>query len=179
MRWAVSFYDYHRQNPTPEGWVKRSNPVCSFAHPGEYTEALGLAPETVRQLEAECATLVQPGETYWHHLTTMSETDGLRFMTYMNIFGTRSDLARSAANARFLEQAAPARVTTLWMDEVVADLETSMARLADFLVSGLAAETSGGQRRRLTEALVERLGSALVEAEAADYSRKRAGSLSR
>ena len=30
--WAISSYDYHRQHPTPEAWVKHAKPMCAFKH---------------------------------------------------------------------------------------------------------------------------------------------------
>jgi len=186
--WALSFYDYHRQDPTPEGWVKVYKPTCTFKHRNGWNasaEVLGLDTETVGQLVAACTALVQPGKTYWQHLSTLTEENGLRLMAFMNIFGGESsaacgDLTRSAANALSFRAAAdtpdvmPPLVANLWMDAVLHDLAVAMAGLADFLVSSLGRDVShrAGERRRLAEALVERLGSALVTAQEADYQKK-------
>jgi len=186
--WALSFYDYHRQDPTPEGWVKVYKPTCTFKHRNGWNasaEVLGLDTKTVGQLVAACTALVQPGKTYWQHLSTLTEADGLRLMAFMNIFGGENilaggDLTRSAANALSFRAAAdtpdamPPLVANLWMDAVVHDLAVAMAGLADFLVSSLGRDAShrAGERRRLAEALVERLGSALVTAQEADYQKK-------
>ena len=71
------------------------------------------------------------------------------------------------------------------MDEVVHDLKAAIAGLTDFLVSSLrrdAGWTSRGEASKsginlhLAEALVERLGSALVTAKITDYREKSNGS---
>ena len=186
--WAISSYDYHRQDPTPESWVKHAKPACTFKHRNGWnasTEVLGLDSETVGQLVAACTALVQPGKTYWQHLSTLTEADGVRLMAFMNIFGGElgaacGDLTRSAANALSFRAAAatpdvmPPLVANLWMDAVVHDLAVAMAGLADFLVSSLGRDAShrAGESRRLAEALVERLGSALVTAQEADFQKK-------
>ena len=59
--WAISSYDYHRQDPTPESWVKHAKPACTFKHRNGWnasTEVLGLDSETVGQLVAACTALV-------------------------------------------------------------------------------------------------------------------------
>jgi hypothetical protein len=190
--WAISSYDYHRQDPTPEAWVKFAKPKCAFKHRNGWNmsaEVLRLDAMTVAKLMAACKALVQPGETYWQHLSTLPEWDGLRLMAFMNILGgdnhvSAGDLTRSAANALSLKRAAsatpdvtPPLVTTLWMDEVLHDLKATMAGVADFLVSSL--RSGAGQdeeRRRLTEALVQRLASALVTAQTTSYQKKSNGS---
>ena len=183
--WAISSYDYHRQDPTPESWVKHAKPACTFEHRKGWnasSDVLGLDSETVGQLVAACTALVQPGKTYWQHLSTLTEADGVRLMAFMNIFGGElgGDLTRSAANALSFRAAAatpdvmPPLVANLWMDAVVHDLAVAMAGLADFLVSSLGRDAShrAGESRRLAEALVERLGSALVTAQEADFQKK-------
>ena len=188
--WAISSYDYHRQDPTPESWVKHAKPACTFQHRKGWnasTEVLGLDSETVGQLVAACTALVQPGKTYWQHLRNLTEADGLRLMAFFNIFGTDGgfrwrfsdggDLTRSAANALSFRAVAatpdvmPPLVANLWMDVVIQDLAVAMAGLADFLVSSLGRDASHrtGERRRLADALVEQLGSALVTAQEAVY----------
>ena len=184
--WAVSSYDYHRQDPTPEGWVKHAKPECTFKHRNGWNasaEVLRLDTETVAKLVAACTALVQPNTTYWQHLSTLTEADGLRLMAFMNILAGKrlGDLTRSAANALSLKrwtvsdtpEVTPLLVTNLWMDEVMHDLKAAMAGLADFLVSSLRRDAGHqGERRRLAEALVERLGSALVTAQTTDFYRK-------
>ena len=109
----------------------------------------------------------------------------MRLMAFMNIFGGEigaacGDLTRSAANALSFRAAAatpdvmPPLVANLWMDAVVHDLAVAMAGLADFLVSSLGRDAShrAGESRRLAEALVERLGSALQAAQEADFQKK-------
>ena len=190
--WAVSAYDYHRQQPTPEGWVKHATPVCAFKHRDGWNasaEVLRLDAKTVAKLMAACTALVQPNKTYWQHLSTLPEWDGLRLMAFMNILGgdiqhANGDLTRSAANALSLRRAAsatpdvtPPLVTTLWMDEVLHDLTAAMAGVAEFLVSSLRSGAGHhGERRRLTEALVQRLASALVTAQTMSYQKKSNGS---
>ena len=125
------------------------------------------------------------------HLSTLPESDGLRLMAFANILGgdvtwpLGGDLTRSAANALSLKrwtafatpEVTPLLVTNLWMDEVVHDLKAAMAGLADFLVSSLRRDAGHqGERRRLAEALVERLGSALVTAQTTDYREMSNGS---
>jgi len=184
--WAVSSYDYHRQDPTPEGWVKHAKPECTFKHRNGWNasaEVLRLDTETVAKLVAACTALVQPNTTYWQHLSTLTEADGVRLMAFMNILAGKrlGDLTRSAANALSLKrwtvsdtpEVTPLLVTNLWMDEVMHDLKAAMAGLADFLVSSLRRDAGHqGERRRLAEALVERLGSALVTAQTTDFYRK-------
>ena len=45
--------------------------------------------KTVAKLMAACTALVQPGSfyTYWQHLSTLPQWDGLRLMAFMNILG--------------------------------------------------------------------------------------------
>ena len=192
--WAVSSYDYHRQDPTPEAWLRHAKPACSFKDRNGWNasaEVLRLDTETAAKLVAACTALVQPGKTYGQHLSTLPESDGLRLMAFANILGgdvtwpLGGDLTRSAANALSLKrwtafatpEVTPLLVTNLWMDEVVHDLKAAMAGLADFLVSSLRRDAGHqGERRRLAEALVERLGSALVTAQTTDYREMSNGS---
>ena len=176
--WAISAYDYHRQDPTPEHWVKVYKPSCSFKHREGWTNSstvLGLDAKTLTRLMKACNALVKPGKTYWEHLNILTEADGVRLTAFMNIFGGEAtaafgDLTRSAANGLSLRGTLN---VNLWMDEVMSNLEPAMKSLANFLVSSLGRDNEyQEERRRLTRTLLEQLTSALVTAQEVNYGTK-------
>ena len=176
MRWAVSFYDYHRQEPTPEKWVLRLKPVCSSRRLELYIdvlEPLGARRELFDAAAASCNGTVRPGWTIMDHLRGLPEEQGLRFMAYAGLVhgngGPVGDLPRSMANAAKLRQL---RVHNLFMDDVIADLRGSMAHLAHFI----AGDDAPATRRRLAAVLTERLlADGFVEAENRSLAKKIGG----
>ena len=62
VRWAISYYDYHRAVPTPESWVTLKRPSCEPAH-AEHAGALGLDVKTMNAAIAACVALVRPNYT--------------------------------------------------------------------------------------------------------------------
>ena len=180
--WAISYYDYHRQVPTPEVWVKRHQPNCSFAQQ-QYPEALGLDAETVHQLMTACTALVSPGKSYWWHLNTLPEAEGLRLMAYMNILGGQcdddaaaGDLGRAAANVVALksQDTMRHRMANVWMDEVLTDLDGAMRELAAFLVNAFDRRDDEGSDAH-GPTLVQQLRAALVDAETTRFEAKAGG----
>ena len=150
-RWALSFYDYHSQTPTPEHWVEESSrhPYCG-PKTAEFAEALGLREPLLGSAIAACDELTTPSWTYLQHLQRLPERDGLRFMAFMNLFGRDGggqvgDMLRAAANAAALRRGAGsgARVLTFSMDEMATSPEISFAQLAAFVADAAAAAPRG------------------------------------
>ena len=186
-RWALSFYDYHVQTPTPERWTAFDRPSCEFAHP-EYARVVpGLRDEWVRAAQAACNAIVMrhPSFTVLEHLRSLPEEEGLRLMTLLNVLkGTNSthgrqraggDLMRSAANQLVLKRCAGStvdgvvharpRVGVMWLDEVVERTAATMEALATFLVDAV------GESRPRTASLVASLASRLRSDVAHAYAR--------
>ena len=177
-RWALSWYDYHMQQPTPERWVEQVKPVCDLAH-SEYKDApFGLRAGWVNNAIAACRAIVErrPSFSVLQHLRALPEMEGIRFASLLNLLGVSShdaggDLMRSAANQVTIERrqgeaaaatSAPpgsrARVATLWMDEVVDAPEVAMPRLAAYLVDAVG-ETTPADAATLVGSLVSQLVS--------------------
>ena len=62
-RWSLSFYDYHRQVPTPESWVHSMRPECDWARP-QHAIAIGMDAAQLDATKSACLTLVRPGLSY-------------------------------------------------------------------------------------------------------------------
>ena len=191
-RWALSFYDYHVQTPTPERWTAFYRPSCEFAHPEYAMVVPGLRDEWVRVAQAACNAIVMrhPSFTVLEHLRSLPEEEGLRLMTLLNVLkGTNStlghqraggDLMRSAANQLVLKRRAGSaadgavharpRVVVLWMDEAVEKTAATMEALATFLVDAVS------ESRPRRASLVTALASRLRLDEAGDYARLLNGS---
>ena len=169
-RWALSFYDYHSQTPTPEAWADESqrHPHCG-PKSAEFAEALGLREPLLGAAIAACEELTHPGRSYVQHMRMLPESDGLRFTAYMNLWGNNGqvgDMLRSAANAVALRQrGAEARVLTFSMDEMASAPETAFGQLA-----AIVADAAG--RPGDSSAWVQQLADTFAEAEAAEYAKK-------
>ena len=121
------------------------------------------------------------------YLLTLPEKQGLRLMALLNLlagFSTPSaagwgaaggDALRSAANQIAIESSfshyappPPENVVTLWMDEVISELEPSMTRLAAFITRSVLNEP-------LPSARVAALAGQLSSDEAASFARASRG----
>ena len=130
-----------------------------------------------------CTALVSPGKSYWWHLNTLPEAEGLRLMAYMNILGghidddaAAGDLGRAAANVVALtaQDAMRHRMANVWMDEVLTDLDGAMRELAAFLVNAFDRRDDEGSDAH-GPTLVQQLRAALVDAETTRFEAKAGG----
>ena len=167
-RWALSWYDFHRQQPPPEGWIHSHAPNCTtIVSHDESARLVGVGGDLLEAAMLACATLVDPSHSYYAHLRAYDEDEraGLRSMALLHVLDTqlRGDLLRAAANAVTLRRTlGPERVLTVWMDQIVAEPEASFGRLATFLV--------GVDVPAVAQSAA--VASALLEAQAAAFGSK-------
>lgn len=115
-RWALSFYDYHRQKQQPrdERWVYRYRPRCALPHE-QYQRALepfGLSAELLNATLAACRALVWADRSLHEHFSPLrlSEPDGARLAAFMNVLSgphlveAGGDMLRAAVNALALRR---------------------------------------------------------------------------
>lgn len=124
-RWTISWYDYHRQSPTPEIWIERYYPKC-YPALWEHVTALNMSKRVLDDAIALCQRLVQPNVSFYSHLSILSEFDGMRLSALVNILGGEShhstatgDMLRSAVNAKVLSQSPRIRVLNLLLDDLI------------------------------------------------------------
>ena len=169
-RWALSFYDYHRQvqQPRDERWVHRYRPRCTLPYK-QYQRALepyGLTSRLLNATMEACRALVWPNRSLHEHLLRLSERDGARLSALMNVLSgpklveAGGDMLRAAVNALTF-RAMSLAVLDWRLDDAMANLNDSMAALAHFLV-GTSNHT-----------LADELASDLVHAEQASLSRQK------
>lgn len=195
--WALSFYDYHVQDPTPEKSVETAKPVCELAHPPEYMDALpGLRAGWVGDAVAACQAIVErnPHHSILQHLRTLPETEGLRLAVLLNLFrdsrvhrnglpAGNGDMMRAAANQVTIERrqgevaaasATPldsrARVTTIWMDETIGAPEATMTQLAAFLIDAVGEATAKNNASQVAS-----LASQLLSDQAQSFAKASKG----
>ena len=161
-RWAISAYDYHRQDPTPEAWVE--------AFPGNGTFEICRLPalpyhaildrELANATLQMCHDLYRSTETLHQHLQRLREDEGVRLMALFGVLGAgagwhwEGDMLRMAMNARALQPLAEqGRVHTVWLDEVVQNPEAVFERLARFLLPSVPSTVAvrAGQTLALQE----------------------------
>ena len=139
-RWALSWFDFHRQQPPPEGWIFTHGPNCTkILSNDESARLVGVGPGLLDAAVLACSRLVDPSHSYFEHLRSYDgdERAGLHSMALLHVLDNmlRGDLLRAAANAVTLRRTLGLeRTLTVWMDAIVAEPEASLGRLASFLV---------------------------------------------
>ena len=87
-RWAISFYDFHRQQPPPEGWIHNHIPDCrGVTTHGENARAVGIDGTLLDAAVEACTSLVDAQASYFDHLRTYDgdEANGLRSMALLHL----------------------------------------------------------------------------------------------
>eukprot|EP00316_Scyphosphaera_apsteinii_P005959 CAMPEP_0119310232 /NCGR_PEP_ID=MMETSP1333-20130426/18302_1 /TAXON_ID=418940 /ORGANISM="Scyphosphaera apsteinii, Strain RCC1455" /LENGTH=276 /DNA_ID=CAMNT_0007314383 /DNA_START=298 /DNA_END=1128 /DNA_ORIENTATION=- len=170
-RWALSLFDYHRQSPTPEQWVLHYRPSCSSTL---VESALNMSQELLGGIQALCHRLVQPNISFYDHLTTLPEFDGLRLAAVLNILGLKDgsrmgDVPRSAANAQVLQRSRVA-VINVFMDDLILQQDRVITDIASFVLNATMVET--GLNATDVETVKVRLSSFMIKSQTANILRK-------
>lgn len=143
-RWAISAYDYHKQDPTPESWVEDRNHGTICRLPSLAYHSI-IDAELVDMALTMCSHLYDPTRTFLQHLRQLPEEDGVCLVALYGVLAAGTgwhwagDTLRMAMNARALQSlAVQGRVHTVWLDQLVQNPGLVFQHLARFLLPSVS-----------------------------------------
>lgn len=111
---AISNYEYHRSDPTPESWVEGCFDLCESMNRGiaiDYPTLMGptlskhgiMEPNDWDTINGYCNALFQTHQgletsDYYQHLRTLDQTEGLQLSTTKMMHTRAGDIVRMANN---------------------------------------------------------------------------------
>ena len=133
-----------------------------------------MSQELLGGIQALCHRLVQPNMSFYDHLTTLPEFDGLRLAAVLNILGggitnALGDMPRSAANAQVLQRSRVA-VINVFMDDLILQQDRFITDVASFVLDATKVETGLNATNVETEEV--HLSSLMMKSQTASLLQK-------